>query len=375
MASLRKLPTSPYWIACYTLPDGTRTNRSTKTTDKALAKRMVLDWQEAANGARQGRFVESQARKVLNDILERVGEDKISSDTVASFLTDWLKGKDNPGTAKRYGHTVELFKAHLGRKQHSIMTAISHKDILGFIEARRNSGAASKTISIDAKALNTAFNLARKLGFISSNPVEKALALKPIEVESSEKDQFSPEQVQVLSQVATGDWLTIVLLGYYTGARLSDCANMEWSNVNFTDDVIDYCQQKTGKRVVVPLHPDLEMHLQKLASSDKPDKYLCPLLANKNTSGKTGLSESFKRLMARAGIDSQSAKGQGTRNFSKLSFHSLRHSFNSTLANMGIDQETRMALTGHSSKAINNDYTHLELPKLKSAISKLPSLL
>jgi integrase len=53
----------------------------------------------------------------------------------------------------------------------------------------------------------------------------------------------------------------------------------------------------------------------------------------------------------------------------------LRHSFNSTLANMGIGQETRMALTGHSSKAINNDYTHLELPKLKAAISMLLSLL
>jgi integrase len=375
MASLRKLRTSPYWIACYTLPDGTRTNRSTKTTDKALAKRMVLDWQEAANSAREGRFVESQARKVLNDILERVGQDKISSDTVASFLKDWLTGKDNPGTADRYGHTVKLFKAHLGRKQHSIMTAISHKDILGFIETRRNTGAASKTISVDLKALNTAFNLARKLGFITSNPVERALALKPIEVESSEKEQFSPVQVHLLLKEATGDWLTIILLGFYTGARLGDCANMEWSNVNFTDDVIEYCQQKTGKRVVVPLHPDLDRRLQTLASSDKPAQYLCPSLAHKGSSGKNGLSECFKRLMARTGIDPQSAKGQGTKNFSKLSFHSLRHSFNSTLANLGIDQETRMALTGHSSKAINNDYTHLELPKLKAAISRLPSLL
>lgn len=191
---------------------------------------MALDWQNAANGAREGRFVESQARKVLNDILERVGEDKIRSDTAASFLKDWLKGKDNPGTAERYGHTVELFKAHLGRRQQSIMTAISHKDILGFMEARRNAGAASKTISVDLKALNTAFNFARKLGFISSNPVEKALALKPIEVESSEKDQFTAAQVQRLLKQATGDWLTLVLLGYYTGARLSDCANMEWSN-------------------------------------------------------------------------------------------------------------------------------------------------
>lgn len=312
---------------------------------------------------------------MLNDILERVGQDKISSDTVASFLKDWLKGKDNPGTAERYGHTAELFKAYLGRKQHSIMTAISHRDILGFIEARHNTGAASKTISVDVKTLNTAFNLARKLGFINDNPVEKALALRPIEVESSEKGQFSSEQVQRLVRQATGDWLSVILLADHTGARLGDCANMEWSNVNLTDEVIDYRQQKTGKRVVVPLHPNLDKHLQTLASSDKPDKYLCPSLAEKGSSGKNGLSQCFERSMAMAGIDSQSARGQGTKNFSKLSFHSLRRSFNSTLANMGIDQETRMALTGHTTRAINDDYTHLELPKLKAAILKLPSLL
>jgi hypothetical protein len=55
-----------------------------------------------------GDLSKAKARKVLNDILERVGEDKISSDTVASFLKDWLKGKDNPATAERYGHPVEL---------------------------------------------------------------------------------------------------------------------------------------------------------------------------------------------------------------------------------------------------------------------------
>jgi hypothetical protein len=71
-----------------------------------------------------------------------------------------------------------MFKTHLERKRHSIMTAISHRDILGFIEARCNSGSASKTNSVDVKALNTTFNLVPKLGFISSNPVEKAVAPK-----------------------------------------------------------------------------------------------------------------------------------------------------------------------------------------------------
>ncbi len=79
--------------------------------------------------------------------------------------------------------------------------------------------------------------------------------------------------------------------------------------------------------------------------------------------------------MAKAGIDSQTVQGQGNRQFSKVSFHSLRHSFNSILANAGITQETRMALTGHSSAAINSDYTHLDISKLKGAVDKLPSVL
>jgi hypothetical protein len=37
-------------------------------------------------------------------------------------------------------------------------------------------------------------------------------------------------------------------------------------------------------------------------------------------------------------------------------------------------EETRMVITEHTTKAINSDYTHLELPKLKAAIGKLPSL-
>ena len=78
--------------------------------------------------------------------------------------------------------------------------------------------------------------------------------------------------------------------------------------------------------------------------------------------------------MATAGIDPQKSKGKGTRIFSKLSFHSLRHTFNSTLANSGVQQEIRTALTGHSSVEINNDYTHFDVEPLQQAIRLLPTL-
>jgi site-specific recombinase XerD len=98
-------------------------------------------------------------------------------------------------------------------------------------------------------------------------------------------------------------------------------------------------------------------------------------LDGKPSCGKNGLSSQFKRIMARAGIDGQTGPGAGFREFSKLSFHSLRHSFNSALANAGVDQETRMLLTGHSSVAVNGTYTHLELETLKQAVEKVPSLI
>jgi len=64
--------------------------------------------------------------------------------------------------------------------------------------------------------------------------------------------------------------------------------------------------------------------------------------------------------------------GKGIRNFTNRTFHSLRHSFNSALANAGVTEEVRMKLSGHSSKAMNTRYTHLEVGTLKRAMTSLP---
>lgn len=370
MASLRRISNSPFWIACLSLPKG-RTSRSTKTSDRRLAQRLADEWQTAANKAREGMFVEAQARKILNDILAQVGQDGIPNETAELFLRQWLTGKSG-NTACRYGATVEKFFASLGAKKSASVNAIGHQDILQFIESREQEGVAPKTLSVDLRTLSAAFNVARKLGLVMTNPVERALAIRPIVVESSRRETFSPEQVGALLSAAEGPWKTMILLGYYTGARLSDCANMKSQSVDFVRGVLDFAAKKTGRRIVVPIHPVLDAHLQRLASTDQPVTCLCPSLAGRPTCGNNGLSAQFKQIMGRAGIDARTGPGLGIRQFAKLSFHSLRHSFNSALANAGVDQETRMKLTGHTSAVVNGDYTHLELPKLRTAVGKLP---
>jgi integrase len=86
----------------------------------------------------------------------------------------------------------------------------------------------------------------------------------------------------------------------------------------------------------------------------------------------------FSRIMARAKITSEvlcEAKkdGQG-RTVRALTFHSLRHSFNSAMANAGVSQEIRMKLTGHVSTEMNKGYTHHELEPLRAAVNTLPTI-
>jgi len=374
MASLTRKRDCKNWIACFTLPDGTRTNRSTGTSDRKVAKRIAAEFEQASQLAKQGQLNEVRARKVVSDILEKAGESPIDNITAKSFLLEWVKSKDNEGTKERYQRVVDTFLQSLGTKADKPLSTITYRDVQRFIKSRQDSGLASKTVLVDAKALNTAFALAKRLGHTAMNPVDRALAAKPIKAVSSVKGTFTPQQVSLLLDAAEGEWKTVILLGYFTGARLDDCAKMLWDSVNFEKKVIDFVANKSGVRAVVPMTSQLEEHLDSIASTDDPSPYLCPALSQKGTSGKKGLSCQFKEIMEAAGIDAGETKGQGTRMFSKLSFHSLRHSFNSLLANQGVDQETRMKLVGQKSKAVNSGYTHLDLPKLVAAMDKLPRL-
>jgi len=100
--------------------------------------------------------------------------------------------------------------------------------------------------------------------------------------------------------------------------------------------------------------------------------FLCPKLAGKLSGGRRGLSEGFKRIVLKAGLDPGTVQGKGIRKFSKRSFHSLRHSFNSALANAGVPEDVRMKLTGHASKVMNKNYTHLNVATLKNAMTTMP---
>jgi len=189
------------------------------------------------------------------------------------------------------------------------------------------------------------------------------------------KGTFTLEQVTALGNTATGDWTGVILVGFYTGQRLGDCVNLRWNQIDFRSKIktIRFEQGKTGSEVIMPLNPSLTDYLSGLAHSKADETFVFPTLANRTISP---LSKAFRKLMARAGIEQrvirQRKADSGGRSVNALTFHSLRHTFNSILTNAGIPEETRMALTGHTTREQNHVYTHRQLQTYVDAVAMLP---
>jgi len=372
MASLTKHPKSQFWTACFSGRDGRQMKRSTKSTDRNQAIQIAVELERVEQQARRGAITTVQLRKVLNDVSERVNGDSLIAPTVADYFADWLNGieaRNSAATLERYQNAVKWFLESLQAKAQKPVSSVTPQDVEKFLNSRLKSGIAPKTAIVDLKIIKSAFHRAESYGTILKNPVA---AVRLPKEESSEREVFTHDEVQKLINAApTLDWQTLIFLGYFVGARLRDCIHMKWEHIHPEEGVIIYHQQKTGKKVIVPMHYHVIEHL-KYISTFGTTGFLCPKLASKGTGGKHGLSEGFKRIVVKAGIDPMVVQGKGIRNFTKRTFHSLRHSFNSVLANAGVAEEVRMKLTGHSSKAMNTRYTHLQVAMLKNAVTALP---
>jgi integrase len=96
-------------------------------------------------------------------------------------------------------------------------------------------------------------------------------------------------------------------------------------------------------------------------AGESPRGFLCPTLETIKIGGRSGLSKQFAALMATVGIGQRQIQSSRTRKFSQLSYHSLRPSFSSALANAGISADVRMKLTGHKNLDVHQRYTHVQL--------------
>lgn len=342
-----------------------------------------MEWEGAINQAKEGILTESRSREILNDILKRVGQSPMEAAKVKDFLNEWIESKTATkakGTSRRYSDVTKSFITFLGETANLNITAVTPKLIQKFMDLQVKQGKSNKTANLAVKTLRAAFNTARRHGFITTNPAD---AVESLPENSASREAFTEDQLKQILDVSDNEWKGMILLGATCGLRLGDAARLTWGNIDLNRKVLHFYPQKTShsgtkrKPQEVPILPDLEDYLLKLpVKSNKTDAPLFPVLGKRKTTGRTGLSNTFTALIAKAGIDNAAVSekaGKKGRTVFAYGFHALRHTYISLMANIGVSKELRMKLAGHTSNA-HDRYTHVELDTMTEALKKFPRL-
>ena len=384
MASLHKDPEgrSKFWYCAYSIGKGDDRKRhfkSTKMIDKKAAEEVCRAWEQTARVGETGKLTPETAREIVArgvaDIFTAVNSETMPNASVRTWCRQWLDAKQieaEPSTVSRYEGIIEQFTAFLGTKADRDIASIRPADVGRFRDEQAR-GLSRNTANLGVKVLRACFNAAFKQGLLTSNPAAVVDRLKQ-RGECKRRAFTLAELRRVLDAVKGSDWYGATLTSLYTGARLSDVTALTWRAVDLQNNTLAFVAKKTGKRMLVPLAKPLAEHLTSLTSTDDPNASLFPNLAKLSTSQ---LSNSFRDVLAGIGMaDERSHKAVGNgrnaaRPVAELSFHSLRHSFVSILKNTGANEAVAMALAGHETKAVSQNYTHLDTATLRGAMDKM----
>jgi len=402
--------------------------RKGNTSDGESTNKAYSILAEAAEAAAKGELSEGRAREILSRLCEVSNGSPLRFYTVRSWAADWLAMKAATGkkaTLARYSAHVGVFLQWLGPKADGKLEAITKAEIRMFRDEIRSGWVlpdpdativkkgkgkkvaetpppvrTAKTTNHYASDVASMFRAAVREGLLLASPAS-ALDRLP-EHDSTEREVFNVAEIGQLVNAAgltdwqdtvflstkeehqeradrCADWQGMILLGFYAGARLSDCACMTWGNVDLEHRTLSFMPKKSDrkrKRLVVPLHPRLVTWLEGRDISASDSSPLFPTLLNSPVGGRHGLSSQFIAIMdaAKIGRNTVRAAENGRRAQHARSFHSLRHSLTSTLANLDVSEEIRRRIVGHESAEVHAGYTHHERETLARAVDKMPSV-
>jgi integrase len=369
---------SPYWICSYTTADGRRLKKSTKQTDRTKAMKVCHAFIEADNAILTKSATAQQLRKVINDTLLRIGEHELRDPSIKDQLNAWINGKRgsvSEATLVAYEHARDLLLEFLAHRAGQSVRALQKADAIAFRDHLLKEGRTPGTVNtLVKKYLTGPFESAKKEGLIDYNPFVAVDALKAKRVQ---KDIFTPEQVALLVKAAMGtDWEGAILIGYGTGARLQDVANLRWSCIDSKNGIVTFQERKGDKRVVIGLHPDVEDWIARQPSTDDTEAYLFPTLANRSGAGRNGLSKAFEAIMKRAGVAGKVLREKNLkgRSLRSLSFHSFRHGAATAVFNQAALKDITRRVTAHAARGVVDRYIHEDIEALRAATQLIPRL-
>lgn len=339
--------------------------KSGRGRNSELPKAFAVIVETAARAAAAGELTLARAEDLVMR-LHRLANPGFKTVSLSDHLAQWVKSQTavSESTAGVYDDTRRHIVAAVGpRAAGAPVGDFTTEQALAALRKLRNDGLKASTVNMDLRALRRALHAAVKQELAKVNV---AADIKPFpEDDSDEVAPFTaPEVRAMIDHPKTSDeWRGMIILGAHTGLRLSDVAKLTRAHIDGTKLVIRPKKTSSKKKTVtIPLSPPA------LGWIGERQGALFPTLC---TRAPGTLSTTFRRIMKSAGVPRFVTEAGDV--VKRRSYHSLRHSFTSWLAEADIHADVRQKLTGHSSSGIHQRYTHHD-EALDRAVGTLPAL-
>ena len=192
------------------------------------------------------------------------------------------------------------------------------------------------------------------------------------------RSSYSQEELRKLLNVIDIDTtagkedMLIISLICYLGLRISDVVSLKLSDIDFNENTIRVIQNKTGNEIMLPLIEEIKYPLLDYLKNVRPQTNEIDEIFITNTkpykiknrikSNKTLI----KKYMKKAGINI---------NERKCGFHSLRHSFATSLLSEDTPLHTISTLMGHQNDNVTTKYLEIDIAKLKELALEVPHVI
>lgn len=395
MSTLYKKPNSPYWYAQFNDKDGRRISRSTGTESKRDATRIAQALEAKARKLRNGEpgmgtafatLVDAAAREAeageltlgrAEDLilrLHRLANPNFRTVSLAEHLDGWVKlqqARVASQTNRVYIDAQRRLLAAVGPRiaaanvgsltKEQVEKALVKITLTQVGSTARTVSAA--TVNMDLAILRRALTVAVSAGLARANA---AGGIQPLpQGDSYERAAFTAMEVRAMidCDATPADWRGAILIAAHSGLRLGDVANLTRAHIE-NDRIIIRPEKTRGKRKTIEIPLSVPC-IGWLGDRQGP---LFPSLSGVKS---PMLSKAFGRIMEAAGVPREVIEAGNV--VKRRSFHSLRHSFASWLAEADIHADIRQKLTGHSNAGIHARYSHHD-KALDRAVGQLPHL-
>jgi integrase len=160
-----------------------------------------------------------------------------------------------PRTKRDYQTTFEFIKKHLGTEPYRLVT---RGMVRTFYEKVADAGTIRKAGKVrDCLCLLYSWADRRELVPEDYNP---ALKVEKLKVDIIHHPTWSEEEIDLYLRDCPTNLKTAILLALYTGQRISDVVEMDWTQ--YLGDFIRVKQSKTGTPLSLRVHPELKAHLE-----------------------------------------------------------------------------------------------------------------